>query len=275
MIDSRERRWPALALAFLAAVALSPGAAWAWGPEAHRLVTTAAVDTLPKGLKKFYREHRDELPSLAPDAELPEEGPERRFAADLVAPFPFRDIPRSEKELKARFGATADRVGRLPWLIDDAYARLVEAFRAGDKGRILAESDALASLVTDLHNPLALTENFDGQLTEQHGLWVRLSQKLPRAAERALKVKPDAAHFLDDPYEHVFGLILASYIWVDNLLYEEDLAHRGRGGYTELYYEALTHRVRDIISDRLSQAAGECGSYWFTAWTQAGRPVLQ
>jgi len=275
MIDAGERRWAAVSAFLAVAVASCPGAAWAWGPEVHRLVTSAAVDTLPKEIKKFYHDHRDELPSLAPDAEVPEEGPDRRFAADLVAPFPFRDLPRSEKELKARFGATADRMGRLPWLIDDAYARLVEAFRAGDKERILAESDALASLVTDLHNPLALTENFDGQMTEQHGLWVRLSQKLPQAAEKTLKVKPDDAHFLDDPYEHVFGLILASYIWVDNLLYEEDLAHRGRGGYTELYYEALAKRVGDIINGRLSQAAGECGSFWFTAWSQAGRPVLR
>jgi hypothetical protein len=39
----------------------------------------------------------------------------------------------------------------------------VEAFRAKDKARILAESDTLATLVTDLHNPLALTDNTDGQ----------------------------------------------------------------------------------------------------------------
>jgi hypothetical protein len=276
MIAPHCRPRPALSATCLVLVlGLAPTRVAAWGPVAHQLVTSEAIETLPKELKTFYKRHRAELPSLALDAEFQEEGPDRRFAADLLAPFPFDDVPRSEKALKERFGATADRVGRLPWLIHDAYSRLTEAFRAADKGRILAESDALASLVADLHNPLALTENADGQMTEQHGLWVRLGQQFPQAAEKALKLKPDAAHFLDDPYEHVFSLICANYIWVDNLLYHEDLAHRGRGGYTELYYEALADRVAGIVNGRLSQAAAESGSFWYTAWSQAGRPALE
>ena len=30
-----------------------------------------------------------------------------------------------------------------------------------------------------------------------------------------------------------------------------------------------------ILRDRLSQAAGDVGSYWYTAWTAAGRPELK
>src|SRR4029079_11584921 len=123
-----------------------------------------------------YKAHRLEMPSLALDAgeeetAPSEEGPERRFTADALLAFPFADLPRSEAELKARFTDKADKVGRLPWLIQDSYARLVEAFKAKDKAKILAESDVLAALVAYLDNPLAVTENFDGQKTGQHGLW--------------------------------------------------------------------------------------------------------
>ena len=38
--------------------------------------------------------------------------------------------------------------------------------------------------MTDLHNPLALTDNADGQKTGQHGLWVRFTLKLPEAMDK-------------------------------------------------------------------------------------------
>jgi hypothetical protein len=214
------------------------------------------------------------MPTLALEPEIPDEGPERRFTVDKLMPFPFDDLPRSEEQLKAKFGEAAGQVGRLPWLLLESYAKLVEAFKAKDKNQILAESDRLAGFVTDLHNPLALTENADGQKTGQHGLWVRFSVRLPEALQKQLKLSPDAARFLDDPKDYVFATIAAIYVWVDNLIYFEDLAKRGHSGYTEIYYDFLAMRAKNPLQDRLSEAATAVGSYWYSAWTDAGRPEL-
>src|SRR5262245_13132232 len=111
--------------------------AGAWGPTVHQTVTLRAIDTLPKQLKPFYKDHRLEIPSLAPDATPGEEGLERRFAVDRLMPFPFTDVPRREAEMKERFGDSSATVGRLPWLIHQSYERLVEAFKAKDKAKIL------------------------------------------------------------------------------------------------------------------------------------------
>jgi hypothetical protein len=73
----------------------------------------------------------------------------------------------------------------------------------------------------------------------------------------------------------VFGVINATYVWVDNILYQEELAKRGTGGYGEIYYEALAERAGPILRQHLSAAAGDVGSFWYTAWTQAGRPELK
>lgn len=247
----------------------------AWGPVAHQAVLVRAIDTLPGGLKPFYKSHRLEIPTLAVDAPPPtEEGLDRRFAVDRLLPFPFSDLPRSEDALKARFGEGA-AVGRLPWLIHESYARLVDAFKAGEKGPILEESDLLAALVTDLHDPLALSDNADGQKTGQHGLWIRFSVKLPEAMEKRLKLDPGAAVLIDDPKGYVFSVASATYAWLDNLLYLEDLAHRGAAGYTQLYYESFEQRAGKLLRERLSAAAADGGSYWYTAWTAAGRPALK
>jgi hypothetical protein len=242
---------------------------------AHQVTVAAAIDTLPRPLKGFYRDHRAEMPSLALEPEFPVRGPERRFMVDRLLPFPFRDLPRSETEIKARFGDKADGVGRLPWLIQESYARLVDAMKAGDKEKILAESDVLAGLVVDMHSALNLTENYDGQKTGQHGLWVRIVEKLPQAVGRDLKLSPDAANYLDNPKEYVFSMMLGTYVWLDNTLYLEELARRGKSGYGEPYFEDLARKVGPILRERLARAAEDAGSYWYTAWTVAGRPDLK
>jgi hypothetical protein len=266
----RGCKWVVIGTALLTAA----GPAGAWGPTVHQAVTLRAIDTLPKALKPFYRDHRLEMPSLAPDAAPPEEGQERRFAVDRFLPFPFTDLPHKESEMKDRFGENAAAAGRLPWLIHQSYERLVEAFKSKDKARILAESDTLAGLVADLHHPLALTDNADGQKTAQHGLWVRFTLKFPDSLPKGLGLDPDAAHLLDDPKGYVFSMINGTYVWLDNLLYQEELAKRGQSGYGEIYYEAMGQRAGSLLRARLSQATGDVGSYWYTAWSAAGRPAL-
>jgi hypothetical protein len=256
----------------------APAIAFGWGPNAHREVHERAIGTLEGDLEDFYKDHRAEMATLAFDdpelvAEVDESG--NRFAVDALEPFPFLDLPHREDALAEKFGPAAAEAGRLPWLIQESFARLVEAFRLRDKAQILEESDRLAILVTDLHNPLALTRNSDGQDTGQHGLWERFSVKLPEAMGGHLKARPDAAHYLDDPQEFVFSMINANYVWADNIMYVDELAARGKSDYTQIYYESLALRARDIINGRLSEAAEHVGSYWYTAWTDAGRPALK
>jgi hypothetical protein len=238
-------------------------------------VVEAAIDSLPKQMKGFYRAHRAEMPSQALEPEFAPRTPERRFLVDRLLPFPFTDLPRSEDALKKKYGAKADGVGRLPWLIQESYARLVQAMKAQDKQRILTESDVLAALVVDIHTVVNLTDDFDGQKTGQHGLYVRFTEKLPQWAAKDLKLSPDAARYLDDPNEYVFSMITATYVWLDNVLYWEELVKRGKAGYGDIYFEDLARRVGPILRERLTGAAEDAGSSWYTAWTVAGRPELK
>jgi hypothetical protein len=266
----------ALAALTLGLAGLPAAPARAWSPAVHQRMAEEAIDTLPKGLKPFYKNHRLEMPSLALDQPPPaDDPPERRFIVDRLKPFPFLDLPQTEADLKKTFGDQAATVGRLPWLIRETYARLVEAFKAGDKVRILTESDALAGLVADVHNPLALSDNFDGQKTEQHGFWVRFTVRFPEVMGKNLKLSPEAARLLDDPGAHVFAMIKGSYVWLDNLLYQEEIAKRGQSGYSGRYYQALEARAAPLLKNRLEDAATDIGSYWYSAWTAAGRPELK
>jgi hypothetical protein len=270
-----NERIAGVAFLTLGLLGVGPEEARAWGPAAQQAVVGRAIDTLPKGLKPFYKAHRLEMPSLALEPSFPEDSPERRFAIDRLMPWPFADVPHTEKEMKARYGDQAASIGRLPWLIQDSYAQLVAAFKSGDKVKILTESDVLALFVAEVHNPLSLTDNADGQKTGQHGLWIRSSVKLVEAMKDRLKIQPDAARYLDEPDDYVFSMIEGSYVWLDNLLYADMLARKGKAGYGEIFFESFEMRGGRNIADRLSRAAEDAGSYWYTAWTAAGRPELK
>jgi hypothetical protein len=271
-------RWSRGAAAVLVVV-LAAGAGdrvVAFGTTAQRAVMLDAIESLPRPLKAFYKDHRLEMPTLAPEAETPpERGPERRFAIDKLLPFPFTDLPRSEAELQKKYGDQAKEIGRLPWLTQEAYKNLVAAYKEGDKTKILEASDALGVLVIDLHNPLLLTDNGDGQRTGQNGLYTRFAQRLADAMDRKLSLNPGAAIYLDDPNEYVFSIMTATYVWLDNVLYLEELAKRGKGGYSEAYYDDLVRRAGPILKERLARAAEDVGSYWYSAWTAAGRPEVK
>ncbi len=251
-----------------------PSPVLAWGPRAHEAVTHEAISALSGPLAGYYERHRLELPSLAPDGKRAPEGSERRFAVDRLLPFPFRDLPHTESEWVTKFGEPAQSAGRLPWLVREAYGRLVAAFREGDKKAILTESDLLAAALTDLHNPLALSDNADGQKTGQHGLWTRFSDRFPARISR-LKVEADGAYLVDDPNGYVFSILSSTYIWLDNILYADDAAHRHDPSYTGVFYENLEARAGTILRDRLSWAARDVASYWYTAWVAAGRPEVR
>lgn len=246
----------------------------AWGPGAHRAVHARAIRSLPKSTRRFFERHQLEMPTYSPGARVTAEGAARRFAIDRYERYPFMDFPGNENAFKQRFGEQAGAAERLPWLVQESFARLVAAYRTKDKKAILDEADALASFVTDLHNPLALTENHDGQLTRQDGLWIRFAVRLPEALADDLDLKAGVAHLIDNPDAYVLTMIRGSYIWLDNLLYEEEIAARNRAGYTSLYFEDLERRVKDLLELQLAAAARHVGSYWYTAWVQAGRPNL-
>ena len=226
------------------------------GPPAEQAVLLQAIETLPKPLKPFYKEHRLEMPSSLPEATAPERVPIVGSRSIASCRFPSPTCPGPRAEMKKRFGDRGREIGRLPWLVQESYARLVEAFKSRDKTKILEESDALASLVAEIHNPLALTDNGDGQKTGQHGLWIRSSGSL-EAMKNRLKVEPDAARYLDEPEDYVFSMIGATYVWLDNLLYLEELARKGKAGYAEIFFESFEMRAgRDVARAALARRRG-------------------
>jgi hypothetical protein len=69
-------------------------------------------------------------------------------------------------------------------------------------------------------------------------------------------------------------MALEAHTWVDNILYSDSQARSGKIDYNDEYYNAFYDSVGAILVRQLSGASQSVGSYWYSAWVNAGRPAL-
>lgn len=300
-----------LVAAALAATAVAPPSASAWGRRGHHLVSELAVGGLPLPLRTFYRSHRsfvaehavdpdlwrqEDLPAEAraglcePATERPAleggESPRHFIDADAVEPYPFREIPREFDRYREMAGERLPRWGTAPWVIE-AYAELLsQAMRAGDRRAILCRSAILSHYVSDLAQPFHLTENYNGQLSGLEGIHFRFESDLVDAYADTIRTRIVArgrmGTVLDDPLEAAFAMLEDGYPAVDRLLLadlrsqEQHPPDEGAEAADDpAYLRAFWRRAGDVTVERLRYGVRMVASYWVTAWERAGRPDVE
>lgn len=253
----------------------------AWGDKGHRVVSTLALRSLPDGLRAWFAGREADVCDHASDPDHwkqdRKEGP--RHFLDME---PYGDperLPRTLDEARAKAGEDYYRHGVVPWIIQDRWRDLVEAFRTGDPAKVAAATAILGHYVADAHVPLHTTENHNGQNTHQKGVHSRWESGLVEryVQEDALVVQPaqpDSA-FLDRPWEW----LKASHALVPQLL-EDDLASdrttplgdRGKQR-TQAYWLIFWAKQGPVVKQQLQLAGQHLSDAILNAWIAAGRPT--
>jgi predicted AlkP superfamily pyrophosphatase or phosphodiesterase len=277
-----------LAAALAAVVwAAAAGDAAAWGFTAHRVINARAVETLPEPVRGFYRANAAWLAEHSIDPDLARDSsadPDHFLDMDAFGAWPFTEISADEAEHLRRFGPEARAKGRLPWRLAEDRARLVAAFRAGDREGILRFSASIGHLIGDAHVPLHAALNHDGQLTGQKGLHNRWESELVERFRRQLEpaALPAAARPAGDTVALAFAVLRDSYLHSLEVLASDrasagplDLAETPEDDrYDDAYYTRMFEREAARVSARLAASASLAGSLWLSAWEAAGRPAL-
>ena len=271
----------------------APASLQAWGMDVHRFLTRRAIEGLPPDVRPFFARDLDFISEHSVDPDLwrvvglagdrGAEEPNHFLDIDgLDEPRPFTGVPRTWEGYLARYGSErANRMGRLPWRIEELYGRLVEAFRqvgqgdrpyAGDNARYLVA--VLAHYVEDAHQPFHAVLNYDGQLTGQRGIHARFETTLVMRNRWRFDLAPVIVRPISDITEFAFATLVESESLVERVLEADRRAAAGRGGYDDGYYAALWDGAADIAARRLSESASGVASVVVAAWTDAGRPVL-
>jgi hypothetical protein len=259
---------------------LTGSVALAWGPAAHRAVNRWAVDTMRSEVRGFFEANRQ---YLIDHAEEPSEWMKkdryelkRHFIyLDKYGIFPFLDLPHGYQAAVDHFGTgRLNRDGVLPWQIGRYSLQLTEALRARKWDEAKLDAAVLGHYVADARNPLYTTKNDDGQLTGQTGLKTRFGTDLIDRYISFFMFRPEDPVKVDDPTEYAFQMCLESYTWVDQVILADRRSLEGQRGYTDEYYDRFYSQVGSIAARQIGTAAHDVGSYWYTAWLNAGRPPL-
>jgi len=269
----------------IAAAAVSmlvlPTPASAWGANAERLVSNKAVDTLPPEIRGYFEANRDWLSRHVTeplDWLQKNNQTERRnhfLYLDRYGKFPFDALPRDYKAAVTKFTRTKlESSGVLPWQIGVYSQKLTAASRDRDWEQARLSAAYLAAYVAQAHDPFHTTENFDGHLSAQSGVDLRFGSSLVDRFSLFFPMRPNDAMYLRDPTDHAFDACMSAHAWLENILLSDRRAREGLSDYTDEYYDRFYNLAGSILIRQLTDAATDVGSYWMTAWINAGRPQL-
>ncbi|MES2269112.1 MAG: zinc dependent phospholipase C family protein [Bacteroidota bacterium] len=282
-------------LTFIAGIAIITLCS-SWGFFAHYRINRLAVFTLPKGMAGFYRANINFITEHAVSADKKRyvdstEAPHHFFDADHYGKQPFRDVPQRWIDAAGKYSSdTLNKYGTVPWAIQSNYYWLVKAFKARDTLAILISSANLAHYIADAHTPLHLTQNHDGQLTNQQGIHSLWESRLPELFSNSYNYNVGKAKYVSNPLAEAFKICRASFKSVDTVLRVEralnktfpatqKYAMEQRGNrkvkvYSVAYSRAYHRLLRGMVQRQMRASILSVGSYWFSAWVDAGQPDL-
>jgi hypothetical protein len=280
-------RWSAIkkrnlvrSIVCLASCLLFPQISPAWGKNGQKLVLNKAIDTLPPEIQFFFENGRSQLlqhvldPFEAAEKSMVERRNHHIFF-EKYGRFPFEALPRDYKAALAKVGKSKlDSSGLLPWQIGLYSQKLTESMRAGKWDEARLNAAILANYVSEAHDPFNTTDNSDGHLSGQLGVHERFGTTLIERYSAFFPMRPNDAAFISDPTDHAFDVCLSSHSWLETILYADLTARHSELSYTDEYYDRFYNQAAAILIRQLSNAASDVGSYWLTAWQNAGKPQL-
>jgi hypothetical protein len=276
-------------LVALAASLLVPSPALAWGTAAHRYIMGRAIELLPPELKPFFEHYRDEVVARSVDPDLWrsvgwEDDPNHfvDFGMKELGAFPFTALPREYGAALEKFGpGMLNRIGRLPWREAEEFGNLRRAFETFNRESTYGPSDVVlfapvaSHYMQDAHQPFHASENYDGQLTGNHGIHARFERDLFERFRTRLHVVPAPPAPIRNVRDAAFDALLAGYQQVDAILQADSAAVAGKDTYDDAYFEAFFLKVQPILERRLAESITATAGVVVGAWDLAGRPVVK
>jgi hypothetical protein len=266
-----------------------PAPSYAWGFAAHRVIADRALALLPPALRPLFEKHRGFIVERAVDPDLwrtagfTAEPPNHFLDIDHEAfgLYPFDGLPRDYDAAVQKFGRDFfDEQGRLPWRVQEFYGELQRAFeslkRPNPSGYVLDNivfySAILAHYVADGHVPLHAVVNYDGQLTEQHGLHSRWESELFERNRDRVVLAPTGRAPVTRPRDFMFDVLLSSNRLAAGVLEADRQAAAGREFYDDGYFDALRNTQLLVLERRMNETVSAVAAIIAGAWDQAGQP---
>jgi len=267
-----------------------------WGFFAHRRINQLAIFTLPAEMINFYKNGHKYLTEHAVDPD------KRRYIDTLEAPRHYLDVENYEENIDsipekfndalAKYGQKKlNESGIVPWQIQRTYYSLVKAFKTHDSLKILKYSAELGHYIGDAHVPLHTTNNHNGQLTNQVGIHAFWESRIPELFAGNYNFLVGKATYIENPLKAAWVVVKHSHSLLDSvLLFEAELnksfpsdqkysfserSNTVMKQYSVAYSKAYQDKMNGMVEKQMRSSIITIGSFWFSAWVDAGQPELK
>ena len=244
----------------------------------------------------FYKKNIDYITKHAVDPDRrrysnPDEAARHYIDIDHYGANAFDSVPHHWKDAVKKYSEdTLKTYGIVPWYVETMMYRLTQSFKEGNVDRILYLSANIGHYIGDVHVPLHTTENYNGQLTNQkgiHGFW---ESRVPELFAEKWFFFTGRALFVDKVNDRIWQIVKESHAAKDSVLKVESelsaywsvdkkYSFEKKGNstvkvYSEEYSSAYEKKLNGMVERRMRQSIFDVGSFWYTAWVNAGQPDL-
>jgi hypothetical protein len=265
---SSSRRLAAALVLLSGTLAVWHSHSGAWGWDTHRFINRKSVYHLPGQMLLFiqdssvFAQHAADADQRRISGDTTFYGETPRHYLDIDDYPDFHNLPRDLDTLIRLYGW--ERVkgnGTLPWAIGWTYDSLVQQLARGGWGEAIQTASDLGHYVADAHQPLHVTRNYNGQLTNNYGVHSRYETTMLSSGYylSSLAVVPDSARYVPARRDATFALLLHSNSCVDTVLQADTYARtasgwNGTGQPPPAYYAVLWERTGRMTIDQVQRA---------------------
>ncbi|MBK9253882.1 MAG: hypothetical protein IPM42_00190 [Saprospiraceae bacterium] len=181
--------------------------------------------------------------------------------------------------------------GIVPYHLEAMLNKLTKSFSDKDLNGVLRNSAEFGHYISDAHVPLHTTKNYNGQLTDQLGIHAFWESRIPELfAEKEYDFFVGKADYIENPREYIWNIIIKAHGHLDSVLiiekrlskqfdsdrqfcFDERLNKTIRIQCPE-YAEAYSKALGNMVEEQMRLSIHAIGSFWYTAWVNAGQPSL-
>ena len=268
-----------------------------WGFLVHRSINQLAIYSLPAPLQSYFYLEQNYLVFNAPRPDIRRNKDKLEAAKHFIdleayGPNAVNNMPRDWAAAIKKYSIdTLLKHGWAPYLIIKELDKLTNAFRSKNKDSILFYAADIGHYIGDVEVPLHTTINYDGQLTNQKGLHNLWESFIPTLRINQYQLyHPHIATYLKNPSEVLWEDIRKANSLIPGLLavekevsiqfkpetkYKMQMRYgKSTKKYTTQFAEAYANGLGSTINSQLIASANRIADFWYTAWVNAGKPIL-
>ena len=268
--------------------------ALSWGFYGHKKINKHAVLILPSPLINIYKKNIIFITEHSVDADKKRysiETEKYNHYIDLDSyETPIDSIPRTWQKVNENFNKDSIlKHGILPWNILFVKFQLQKAFEENNFEKIMQLSANLGHYIGDIHVPLHTTKNYNGQLTNQHGIHALWESRMVELYSKEWKLYTGQASYIEKPSKVIWESLKESYSLVRQVFEYETLAsnittnkfafetvnQQVKKVYSHEFCDNYKKLLEKMIENRLKSAISLTSSMWYTCWVDAGQPIIK